>query len=269
MGRSSCAVVALIAALTLTGSRAAAEPVTRGLAYSDLTALRLNPQGLQNQLELDLWWRLFDPGDSALLANNAFSVGIAPILSPASTRLGLTLKLRPLNVFKVEVRWEYLAWFGNFNLLQSFGSPRDDYSDSALDAGGEAGRNSAQDGWQLTLDAEARAKVGPVILRSRFKAGYIDVPLDHGDTVYYEQYYDLLLPSRGWFFLNDADVLVQIGSHLIVGARHSFASVAYPGDAYRPASPTGRRAAPFTASGPSSPGASSTRRARPSTSRRS
>lgn len=253
MGRSSWTVAALAAALTLAASPALAaipEPVTSGLGYTNLVALRVNPLGLQDQLELDLWWRLFDPGDSPLLANNAFSVSVAPVLSPASARLGLALKLRPLNVFKIEVRWEYLAWFGNFDLLQSFASPRDDFSDTAIAAGGDAGRNSAQDGWQLTLDGSVRAKIGPVVIRTRFKAGYIDVPLDHGDTVYYEQYYDLLLPSRGWFFLNDADVLATFGPHLIVGVRHSFASVAFPDDAYRAGEPHRTTSSPVHRVGP-------------------
>lgn len=231
---------AIAAAIAWAGAASASEPEapTSGLGYTNLTALRINPLGLQDQLELDYWWRLYDAGDSPLLANNMFSVGVSPIFSPATARLGVALKVRPLNIFKLEVRWEYLAWFGNFDLLQSFGSPRDDFSDTALEAGGDAGRNSAQDGWQLTLDGELRAKLGPLIIRTRFKASYIDVPLDHGDTVFYEQYFDLLLPSQGWFFLNDLDVLATLGPHLILGARHSFAAVSFPDDAYRAGEPT-------------------------------
>jgi len=254
MSHSKWIVLAIVAAFTSGGTTSAVagqpEPVTSGLGYTNLTALRVNPLGLQDQLELDLWWRLFDPGDSPLLANNSFSVGVAPILSPASARLGVALKLRPLNIFKIEVKWEYLAWFGNFDLLQSFGSPRDDFSDSAIEAGGEAGRNSAQDGWQLTLDAEARAKVGPVIIRSRFKAGYVDVPLDGDDTVFFEQYYDLLLPSRGWFFINDADLLATLGPHLIIGVRHTVMAVDYPDDAYRDGEPRKTTSSPVHRVGP-------------------
>jgi len=228
----------------------ASDSPDHGLAYTDLTVLSVNPLGLQNTYELDLWWRLFDPGDSTLLANNAFSVGLAPRVTPALVRLGATVKLRPLNIFKLEVRGEYLAYFGNFDAVQSFASPRADFSDTALARGGDAGRNRATDGWQLTLDAELRARLGPVVLRSRLRAGYVDVDLGNGDPVYYEPFYDLLLPRAGWLLTHDADVLVVLGPHLTLGVRHAFAAVAYPADAYLAGEPHRTTASPVHRLGP-------------------
>lgn len=213
----------------------AGEPPTdraQGLSYVNLTVVRLNPLGLQNMFELDYWLRLYEPGDSQLLQNNFVSFGIAPIVTPASTRLGVTFKIRPLNVLKLEVKWEYLAFFGNFDLLQSYDSPNAEFSDTHIKDRGKLGENYSTDGWQLTLDGELRAKLGPIIIRNRFKAGLVDMALKGTDTVWYEQYYDLMLPKNGWFFVNDADVLVEIGPQLIVGVRHSMGLVDYPDDAF-------------------------------------
>jgi hypothetical protein len=218
--------------------------------YQNLTVVRLNPLGLQNLFELDWRHRLYDPGASLIMAQNYWALTLAPVLTPGLVRLGVAAKLQPLAILKLEVRWEYLNYFGNFDLLQSYPSPNAAYSDSDIEDGGDAGLNYATDGWQLTLDGEARAKVGPVIVRNRFKAGYVEVALRGGDTVFYEQYFDLLLPGAGWFFTNDLDVLVQIGSHLIVGVRHAFMDVAYPDDSFAPGEAQESDSAPTHRLGP-------------------
>ncbi len=200
--------------------------------YQNLSAFRYNPVGLTNALELDWRQKLYDPQGSRLLQNNFAGLFLAPIFSPVSTRLGAGVKVRPLNILKVEARWEYLGYFGNINLMPSFDSPHADFSDSAVEALGQRGDNYATDGWQLTLDAELRAKVGPIVARVRFKAMYVDVALEGGDTVWYDQYYDLLLPAAGWFFLNDADLLWQLTPRLIVGLRYALGLVRYPDSAF-------------------------------------
>jgi hypothetical protein len=202
------------------------------LFYSNLSVLRLNPLGLQNLFELDLRHRLYDPGDSLVLSQNYAALTLSPVLSPALARLGVAAKLQPLALLKLEVRWDYLSYFGNFDLIQSFDDPNADFSDDALEAGGKAGLNYATEGWQLTLDAELRARLGPVILRNRFKAGYLEVDLKGDDTVYYDQFADVMLPGQGWFFTNDFDLLFQVNDHLILGMRHAFMTVAYPDSAF-------------------------------------
>lgn len=220
------------------------------LFYSDLTVVRYNPLGLQNQFELDWRHRLYDPGDSLVMAQNFWSIGVAPVLTPGLMRLGVNAKLQPLAILKLEVKWEYLSYFGNFDLVQSYPSANADFSDSAIADGGDAGANYATDGWQLTLDAEARARVGPVIVRNRFKAGYLEVALRDGDEVFYEQYFDLLLPKQGWFFTNDLDVLVQVSKQLIIGARWAFMDVAYPDSAFLPGEARESDSAPTNRLGP-------------------
>jgi hypothetical protein len=174
---------------------------------------------------------------------------VAPILTPGLMRLGVAAKVQPLAILKLEVKWEYINYFGNFDLLQSYPDNSANFSDSALEEGGEAGLNYPTDGWQLTLDLEARAKVGPVVVRNRFKANYVEVALKNEDTVFYDQYYDLLLPGEGWFFTNDLDVLVQIGQ-LYIGARWAFMNVAYADETFPAAGPKETDSAPTHRIGP-------------------
>ena len=218
--------------------------------YSNLTVVRLNPLGLQNQFELDFRHRLFDPGDSLILSQNYAAFTLAPILTPGLMRLGVAAKVQPLAILKLEAKWEYLNYFGNFDLLQSYEGANADFSDTAIADGGDAGNNYATDGWQLTLDAEARARVGPVIVRNRFKAGYLEVALRNDDTVFYDQYFDLLLPRQGWFFTNDLDLLIQVSSNLIVGVRHAFMSVDYPAEAFEAGQPRTTDSSPTHRLGP-------------------
>ena len=197
------------------------------VVYQNLTVIRLNPLGLQNQLDLDFRQRLYDPGDSLVMSGNYVGVSLAPILTPGLMRLGVALKLQPLAIFKLEAKWEYVNFFGNFDLLQSYPDPDADFSDSAIADGGDAELNYATDGWQATIDGELRARFGALIVRTRAKLGYVEMALRGTDTVFYDQYFDLLLPGAGWFLTNDADVLVQVNEHLILGVRHSFADVFY------------------------------------------
>lgn len=247
-------VPALALLATLAPSALAADPLPptpkEQLFYQNLTVVRLNPLGLQNQFELDWRHRLYDPGDSLIMAQNFWSIGIAPILTPGLMRLGVNAKFQPLAILKLEVKWEYLNYFGNFDLLQSYDSANAEFSDSDIADGGDAGNNYATDGWQLTLDGELRAKVGPVIVRNRFKAGYVEVALRGDDEVFYDQYFDLLLPAKGWFFTNDFDLLFQVSQHLIVGARYAFMDAQYPDSAFLPGEPTDSDSAPTQRLGP-------------------
>ncbi len=238
MHKATSHLAALMALSILGPAAAASEPPpptpVHQLFYQNLTVIRVNPLGLQNQFELDWRHRLYDPGDSLIMSQNYWALTAAPILTPGLMRLGVAAKLQPLAILKLEVKWEYLNYFGNFDLIQSYADDDADFSDSAIADGGDAGLNYATDGWQLTLDGEARAKVGPLIVRNRFKAGYLEVALRGNDTLFYEQYFDLLLPGKGWFFTNDLDLLVQVGKKLIIGARWAFMDVQYPDDAFAP-----------------------------------
>jgi hypothetical protein len=231
-------------------ARKAEPPVTSELTYLSFNVIRLNPLGLQSQFDLDWKVRLYDPGDSLLKSNNFASIGVSPMISPALSRLGISAKLQPLAILKLEVRWDYLAWFGNFDLLQSWTDANVDFSDTAIKQGGDEGRNYAADGWQVTFDIEARAKVGPMIVRNRFRAAYLDVALRGDDRVFYDQYFDLLLPRQGWFFTNDADLLFQVTPELIMGVRWAFMGVEYTADNFTTSTGTNTNSQPMHRFGP-------------------
>ena len=67
-----------------------------------------------------------------------------------------------------------------------------------------------------------RAKVGPVVLRSRLTAMMTDMDLRSGDTTWYDPFFDVLSEDGGWTLVNDADLLLMLlDEMLIVGVRHN------------------------------------------------
>jgi hypothetical protein len=195
--------------------------------------LRYNPLGLQALLDLQYQYKLYD-SDSILFRTGYFGIGIAPIVSPGLVRLGVKTEIEPIAVLRLGAKWEYIVHFSNFNLMQSYGDVDGDFSEAGLEAGGERGDNYAGTGWQATLEAQLRAKFGPIVLRSTFKALYTEMNLRGNDTVWYDQYYDILTPgSAGWVLINDADLLAfLLDNKLIVGVRHNTTHAIYPDRAY-------------------------------------
>lgn len=229
----------VIAAGLPTLAHAAEVPPPPGLAliYSSLTVLRVNPLGLQEQAEIGLQARMWS-SDSLLLKDSFAGIYFSPLLTPAFLAPAVTIKVQPLAVLRLEARYAWVKYLGTFNLLQSYPSPAADYSDSALEARGDAAYDTS--GTNLTLTAELRGKVGPVVARTRLAAAYHDMELNAGDRVWYDQYYDLLVSGSGWTLTNDLDVLYQIpmdeasGSMLMLGARYTLGVPLY-GDADYPA----------------------------------
>jgi hypothetical protein len=109
------------------------------------------------------------------------------------------------------------------------------FSDSAIKA--NTANRLVTNGWELTLGANLQFKLGPVVVRSAARLVNGNLALRPGDTVYYDQLYDVLAPNRGWFFTNDLDVLYQgLENKLIVGARYTFTAPLY--DSTRHLDPT-------------------------------
>jgi len=51
--------------------------------------------------------------------------------------------------------------------------------------------------------------------------------LRDGDTVFYDQIYDVLMPDRGWMLTNETDGLFVTDSGFIIGARYTFSKPFY------------------------------------------
>jgi hypothetical protein len=76
-------------------------------------------------------------------------------------------------------------------------------------------------------------KVGKVAARTNFRAQWVDMKLQPGDTVYYDIMFDVLQPKTGWMYTTDTDVLVEMGSDAtLLGVRHTWVQVDYPDDAF-------------------------------------
>lgn len=199
------------------------------IVYDDLVGARLNPLGLENQFNLAYRARLY-ASDSLALRENYFGVGLSPTLSPAISRFGGHIEVRPLTVLSLSAGFYQVGYLGPFGILQSFPDATYDYSDSTLNERRDAGLHYPTNGYEVHLRGVGLAKFGPVAIRSDTSAYYTDVKLRDGDTVYYHQRTDLLLPDRGWGLTSDEDVAYVSDFGLVAGARFSVANAFVDGE---------------------------------------
>ena len=102
-----------------------------------------------------------------------------------------------------------------------------DYSDTTMDARGEAGENYSGTGWQGMLETRVQAKAGPIAIRNTYALYRTHVNVAEGDIVYYDQTLDILMPADGWAMTNDADLLFVGVDRWTLGARYTFANAVH------------------------------------------
>ncbi len=215
----------IVILITLTATAMAETRPRHRLRYQNFTVFRVNPGGVQNQFELGYRVRLYDRED-ILFRTGYAGVSFNPTLTPALVRLGVKAEIEPLAVLLLSAKWEWIQYFGVLNHLQSFTDTDSDYSDTSIEARGES---RAQGGWQLTLSAEVRAKLGPLVVRDRLNMMLSHFELESGHRVWYDPSFDLLTPDQGWSLTNDADLLLfLLNKRLIVGVRHNTSHAFYP-----------------------------------------
>ncbi len=218
-------------------------PPRHRLTWSSLSVIRYNPLGLQEIFDLGYEYKLFD-SQSLLLKDSFVGISASPIMTPAFANPGVTLKLQPVALLRLEARASVIQYFGNFNLIQSFASPETaTFSDTQIkeqgarteskstDAYATTGRNFGLTGelrWAGVRDEAGRPRVEA---RSRFNGTYHRMNLESGDTVWYDQYFDLLAPKEGWTVSNDLDVFARFnleGSAVLrAGVRYNYARAFY------------------------------------------
>jgi hypothetical protein len=248
----------LALAWLLPSSDAAAQwlppPETR-VVLNNLTVLRLNPVGLEDQIRLGWQQRIADQA-SPFLRDNFLFVGIAPRLNPAFIKIGPSIEVQPFSLFNLRVGFEYIHFFSTFGFLQSFGSAVADYDDKLLavcaskaeevlkkcvstDAAGlplqspTAPLNYPASGVHLMIEPTLQGRFGPVAIRNKLAIEYWYMRLPGDQRVFYDVTLDTLVPGNGWVVTNDLDVLFVTKFRLMVGARYSIVKPIYEADDYR------------------------------------
>ena len=210
-------------------------PPLHRVVHRNTFALRVNPLGLLYEGRFMYRLRLYE-SDSMALRDNFIGIGLTPIASPAFIRAGAYVEVQPLTVLGFWASYTFVQYFGTFNLFQSFQSARSNYSDNEITRLG-AGTTAAPgaktqylgNGTELTIGADFQIKVlDAIVVRSRARLIRPDMNLRAGDTVFYDQFYDVMAPNRGWYFVNDVDLLYQSANKRFVGgARYTQAFMFY------------------------------------------
>lgn len=127
---------AIVVALVLGGSARAAmleqPPPPQRLVLGGSAGARYDPLALGTDFTLELRQRLYSSG-ALPLQDNFFSLGLGAGVSPATANAGVTLSLQPLTLVTLFASATLISFFGGFGNLQSFPSPRADWSDQARD----------------------------------------------------------------------------------------------------------------------------------------
>jgi hypothetical protein len=162
-------------------------------------------------------------------------------LSPAFLRLGPYVELAPMSMVTFWAQFALASYFGSFDLMQSFSSPRSEFSDDEIErlaALDPPENNYSATGTELSFGVDLQARLGPVLIRSRGRFVRADLPLREGDRVYYDQLYDVLAADGGWMFTNDLDAAwMGMGNRLVLGLRYTATVPFYGDDAYAPSEP--------------------------------
>ena len=198
-----------------------------GVSYDNLTVLRYNPQGLQDDFKVHYRYQLYGEEPSLLFRDCEILAGSTVYLTPAFVRTGARVGVRPLAILYLEARMDWMASFGLLGHVVGFPSPLSDASDGTVKERSEDEAIQTT-GWIATLTAELRGKVGPVVLRSKGAMIHANMDLNAGDSVWYEGVNDVLMPSDGWMLHLDNDLLWMDGGPWVFGIRHTMDHVFYP-----------------------------------------
>jgi hypothetical protein len=223
---SNAVVVVAVLCSTMISTRVCAQmlqdqgPPLHRIVHRNTFALRYNPLGLLYDGRFMYRLRLYE-SESKMLRDNFIGVGVAPTASPAFLRIGPYVEFSPATIFNVWAMVQFVQYFGTFDLAQGFTGAQSNFSDSAIRANRD--NRLAANGWELTIGASFQAKLFDFLLiRSQARMINGNLALRPGDRIYYDQFYDVGAPNRGWTFTNDLDVLYQgLANRLIAGARYT------------------------------------------------
>ncbi|MBL9038402.1 MAG: hypothetical protein JNG84_07810 [Archangium sp.] len=214
-------------------------PPKHRLVHRNTFAARYNALGLFYDGRFMYRLRLFE-SESTLLRDNFIGVGLNPMLSPAFGRIGPYVEFQPLSALGFWASYLLSQYVGTFSLGQSFPSARSEYSDARISElarlpAGDPGRNYLAGGTELHVGMDFQVKFDQYLLRTRTRFIYSSYALRAGDTVLYDQTYDITMPNQGWTAANDLDLLWQsLNLKIIAGLRYSLATAFYDARHFQP-----------------------------------
>ncbi len=213
-------------------------PPLHRIVYRNTLAGRINPLGASYDGRLMYRFRLFE-SSSLALRDNFIGAGLAITASPAFVNVGPYIEFQPLSVLGFWATYQYSRYFRTFGLFQSYPSAESsNFSDVENSRRAALPRtdplsNYQTDGTQLLIGSDFQVKVWQIVIRNKARLIRSDYTLRAGDTVYYDQIYDVLAPNHGWFFTDDVDVLWQRADlKLMIGARYTGTTAFYDGRQY-------------------------------------
>ena len=203
----------------LVASSGQAEPGDLRLTYSNLSVLRVNPQGLQNDFKAEVRMDLY--GKTRASCSKRVIGRSHPLFHPCirscrrANRSSASRHTLPGGSNGLD------GVLGTFNHVLGFPDLNGDGSDAGLKDRQDAGDSIQTTGRITTLTGEVRGKVGPVVARS--KAAWIHTSMDllEGDRFWYEGINDVFMPENGWGLHVDTDLLWMDGSPWVAGVRHT------------------------------------------------
>jgi hypothetical protein len=228
--RSLVARAALAALLLLPAGARAEDPTPlpipprHRIVYGNLLAVRYNPLGVEDKIELEYRRRVFR--SDALLWNDTYvGLVLSPTVNAAISRLGGALTVKPLAIATLSAGYYYVIWYGAFGHLRSFDAPSADFSDSAIDRGADRAR--ATTGHELQLRGNFVVKLGHLALSDTLEAYFAKMRIPGGDDYYYQPRLDVLARNLRWSLSNDTDLVYVSDFGLVAGIRntvvHAFA----------------------------------------------
>ncbi|MFV8752971.1 hypothetical protein ACNOYE_20690 [Nannocystaceae bacterium ST9] len=209
------------------------------IQYSSLLTPRLNPLGLQEALWVGYQYRLYRK-TAPLFRDSNLGLFLRPTTSPAIALIGPTLQYQPLAILRFRLTWSFVGWFGNFDFMESYQSPWDDFSDTRVDEQTRKHENYSTTGHQTELEVLFQIRYRGLVLRNTFVADYNDMKLRGDDDLYFDVRIDALVPNRGWVLSDDIDLLWFTDfagprhATLITGARATLVDAIYPDSVYEP-----------------------------------
>jgi hypothetical protein len=211
-------------------------PPKHSIYYTNLTAARLNPLGLENRFQVDYRWRVYDNTDSALKKGSYIGFGVEPLLNPAITRVSAVLTLQPLAVLQLRAAYGVMSFFGTFDFLQSYNTPTAEHYTAEYES--TTDQRYAETGTQAQLSALLQGKVGPIAIRNNLQFFRTDINLRDNDgdgrkdPVFYYIRDDIMIRGHGWHMINDSDVLYLSKFGLTAGVRATVVKAFYKTEDY-------------------------------------